>query len=189
MLKSLHLIGGAPLTGKTTLTRQLAGPGVVQLSTDNIRAWMRGVVRQEEYPRLFDSHGITVEQYYEKYPTAQAALKEEIAQCKEVEQGIRALIDSRMHWASLIIEGIAVSPEFAHTMIKHHSELNIKTTFLVDTNAERIKQRIYERGLWGAAGDYTDKVKPLEVEWTILYNQWYFDQAEQYGFEITEVGK
>jgi adenylate kinase family enzyme len=51
-LKHLHLIGGAPLTGKTTLGTELATTsGSVLMSTDNIlyNAWIKGQVAQHGF--------------------------------------------------------------------------------------------------------------------------------------------
>jgi predicted kinase len=66
-LKYCHLIGGAPLSGKTTLAEKLAvKTGAVQFSTDNIRDWMRQVATESEYPSLFEDIKLHVERYYEK---------------------------------------------------------------------------------------------------------------------------
>lgn len=186
-METIYLIGGAPLTGKTTLAAHYAATySAVQLSTDNVRDWMRGVLRPADYPQLFSGHKTSAKAYYSVFNTAQKALQEEIAQSHIVETGIKALIDSRLPWKSLVLEGIALSPAFIHELTSQISaEFHI--TLLCDDDMDRIKRRINQRGLWQEAGSYPESVKPLELEWVIAYNQWYRAQAEQYGYQVTNV--
>ncbi|HEY6736983.1 MAG TPA: hypothetical protein VI322_04685 [Candidatus Saccharimonadia bacterium] len=187
-ISRLHLIGGAPLTGKSTLANNLARglPGVA-ISTDNIREWMQRVTNKSDYPELFSSHGITAEQYYQKYPTAQAALEEEILQGEEVAVGVRAFLDLETPWETLIIEGIAITPQLAREIIDRYTNLAVTVDLLVDQDEQRIRRRIANRGLWGPTNSYPEHLQAIEAEWTILYNQWFEAEAAKYGFPVTYI--
>lgn len=64
-MQKLTLIGGAPLSGKTTLSRIIAKKdGAIELSTDSVRSWMKQLVRPDEYPGLFYADKMTAEKFY-----------------------------------------------------------------------------------------------------------------------------
>jgi 2-phosphoglycerate kinase len=185
----LQLIGGAPLTGKTTLASSIAGSQhATVLATDNIRTWMQSVCSSSDFPHLFSSHNLSAEQYYQKFPTAQAALQEEIDQGRDVGVGVIELLSiQNLPWDYVVLEGIAVTPELVSALDEKLPEIDCEATFLYDNNHDRIKRRVYNRGLWAESNSYSDEVKPIEVEWTGLYNEWYREQTKKFGFEITPV--
>jgi 2-phosphoglycerate kinase len=189
-LQNIHLIGGAPLTGKTTLARHMAQkPGVVPLSTDNIRQWMRDVCSEADYPKLFSGHKMSAEEYYAIFDTPAKALAEEIAQGRDVERGVRALLARNLPWDTLILEGIAITPKFATQLRSELLSLSFEVTFLHDDDRDRIKHRIYQRGLWGESASYPDHLKPMEVEWVVAYNQWYLEQTQKYDYKISSISE
>jgi len=185
----LHLIGGAPLTGKTTLAAKLGKTHrAVVLSTDHIRQWMQGVCNSADYPKvMFTAGGMTAEDYYQVFTTPEAALQEEIAQCKEVEAGILSLLKANPPWPLLILEGIAITPKFASEISRQFPGMSVRTTFLYESDHERIKHRVMERGLWAAADTYSNDVKPLEIDWAIQYNEWFREQVITHNYQLTPV--
>ncbi len=189
-IQQLYLIGGAPLTGKSTLAARIAASkkNAVVLSTDNIREWMQRTCNRSDYPHLFSSYGLTAEQYYQKFPTAKAALEEEIIQGKDVETGVISLLAiQKLAWEIAVIEGIAVTPNLTRKLKELYAGVTQTTTFLYDDDLDRIKRRVFDRGLWGPSGTYPESIKPIQVEWTILYNGWYRDEAQKYGYDVTLV--
>lgn len=185
-MKKLTLIGGAPLAGKTTLSKHMAAKdSAVELSTDTIRSWMQKVSSPEQFPDLHFVENHDVDEFYRTHTTPQSVVDSEVREGKEVEIGIVALIQSNLSWLHLIIEGIALSPEFMKRVEKIFPEIEIEQIILADTDIERITKRITERGLWGKKGSYPEKYIPIEAEWVILYNEWFIEQAKSYGIEVS----
>ena len=182
------MIGGAPLSGKTTLADMLAAKHqAVQISTDNIREWMWRLTRPEDYPSLFDGHELDVETFYRENDTPEKVMNGQINEGKDVEKGIRAFISCELPWERLIIEGIGITPEFASRLQKDFPNITFETTFLFDDNTERIRQRIQQRGLWGPKDSYPDYIKDKEVAWVILYNNFYKTEARKHNFSLRHI--
>ncbi len=188
-MNKLFLIGGAPLTGKTTLAAKLATrEHAVVMSTDNIRDWMRGVGAPDETGHLYTGQQQTAAEYYAVFDTPAKMLAEEIAQAQDTQKGVLVLLEVALPWDRLVLEGIAVTPALIPVLLKRFSHLKLHVTFLYDDNHERIKERVYTRGLWSSPGHtYPDSLKPDEVEWVIGYNEWYKVQAEKYGQHLTKL--
>lgn len=186
-MKRLTLIGGAPLTGKTTLSKKLAREyhGATVVSTDDVRSWMKQVGDPWEYPGLFYTDGMSAEEFYRKYDTPRSVIVGEIAEGVQVEKGPRALLNVRLGWKHLVIEGIAVTPEFIIKVQQGYPDLEVEGIVLVDENKQRIHDRISGRGLWGPLDTYPSSLIPEEVEWVVLYNRWFREQAERYGVDIS----
>lgn len=185
-----YLIGGAPRTGKTTLAERIAAEhGVKSLPTDSISAIMTKLVRREDYPNLFYKQGLTVEAFYEKYDTP----------AKEVEAGVKAGYDTEVAttviiehtlpaWKVIVVEGAFITPSFVRRFQEKYPKLIIHPTFLFDDNKGRIKERIYTKGLWGHnSTPYPDAIKLKEIEYVVAYNEWFLNEIERYGFDITKV--
>jgi 2-phosphoglycerate kinase len=190
-LTTCYLVGGAPLSGKTTLASILAvRHQAVQISTDNIREWMWKLTRPEDYPLLFsrrhNGRELDVEEYYKIY-TPKDVVRSQIKQGKDVDTGIRAVIGSELPWERLVIEGIAITPESVLALKKNFPKIHFETTFLFDDNAERITKRIHERGLWGPAGTYPGYITDKEVEWVILYNEFYKAEAQRHNLPLLPI--
>lgn len=184
-----YLIGGAPRTGKTTLAKKLASEnGIKSLSTDSILVMMMKIVRREDYPNLFYTEGLTVEEFYEKYNTPVSAVEAGVKAGKDAERGIIALIEHTLpSWRVIVIEGDVITPSFAKGLQEKYPKTSIRATFLYDNDSERIKERIYTKGLWTRDKPYSDAVKPMEVEYVKAYNEWFRHEVERYGFEIDQV--
>jgi 2-phosphoglycerate kinase len=183
-MKKLTLIGGAPLSGKTTLSRKLAKDrNAVELSTDSVRSWMQSLVSEDMYSDLFYASGMTAEEFYEIKDTPEKVVDGEVNEGKQVEKGIIAMLDSAITWDHLIIEGIALSPDFMNRLKTKYTDRDVEMIVLVDENKDRIHQRISTRGLWGPLDTYPGRLIPTEVEWVVLYNKWFLEQSIEYGVE------
>jgi 2-phosphoglycerate kinase len=188
-LKKCFLIGGAPLTGKSTYAKILTSEHrAVQISTDNIRDWMKKITNAQDYPRLFYEEGLDVESFYQKYDTPEKVLSGEIDQAKDTEKGIVSLLECYLPWEQLVIEGIAITPEFATKLQKQFPKIEFETTFLFDSDFTRIKNRVHQRGLWDLADTYPDYIKEKEIEWVVLYNEFYKEEAKKYNLPLTDIG-
>jgi 2-phosphoglycerate kinase len=148
---------------------------------------MLQVSSKELYPELYNSVGVTAEEYYKKYDTAEKALEEEIVQGQEVEAGIVAMLESYFPWERLVIEGIALSPRFVSELQKKYPSVHFDPVILYDNNRQRIADRIDKRGLWGPRDSYPRHLVPREVEWVILYNDFFKSQAQKYGYRLLSV--
>ena len=188
-LKKCFLIGGAPLTGKSTYANLLASKHqAVQFSTDNVRDWMKKVTKVQDYPRLFYGEGLDVESFYRAYDTPQKVLAGEIDQGEDVEKGVIALLECYLPWEQLVIEGIGITPEFAVTLQEQFPKIEFENTFLFDNDLPRIRERVWQRGLWDLADTYPDYIKEKEVEWVVLYNEFYKEEAKKYNLFLTDIG-
>lgn len=184
-MKKITLIGGAPLSGKTTLSKELSKrDAAIELSSDSVRSWMKQLVSTEDYPGLFYSSNMTAEEFYDVHTTPQSVIDGEIAQGIQVEKGIISLLNSDIGWNHLILEGIAITPEFMERVKKLYSNVEVECIILVDQNNQRIHKRISNRGLWGPLDTYPNSLITTEVKWVILYNQWFLEQAEKYSIEV-----
>ncbi len=184
-MKKITLIGGAPVSGKTTLSKDLAKhDGAVELSSDSIRSWMKQLVSNKDYPGLFYSDDMSAEEFYQKYDSPEAVVEGEINEGRQVEKGILSFLKSSIMWDHLIMEGIAITPEFMEKIKLMYPEQEVNCIVLVDESKERIRSRISSRGLWGPLDTYPSKLIPTEVEWVVLYNQWFLKQAKKYGIEV-----
>lgn len=170
-MTKIHLIGGAPLTGKTTIAKELSlKRNIPFISTDDIRSWMQALLKQSEYPKLLNNFNI--DEFYKKYDSAQVVFETELNQCKEVQKGVIAFIKSICEWESYIIEGHAITPEFIINLINTFPTISFTYEILFFDSIAKVKERLYKRGLWGAAEKYPDKYKPLELEWCNLFDEY-----------------
>ena len=187
-LKKCFLVGGAPLAGKTTYAQLLAAQHqAVNLSTDNIRSLMQELVDPKVSQDLFYASDMSAEDFYRKYDTAQKVVDGEVAEGRVVEKGVEALLKSSFPWERVVIEGIAISPDFIKRLPAIFPDVEFESVILFDDNKDRIEERIRGRGLWGPKDSYPDYIKPLEVEWVILYNEHFKKQASEHGIKLTHL--
>jgi 2-phosphoglycerate kinase len=189
-MRRLVLIGGAALTGKSTLASSLSKKlGIPWVSTDDIRKWMQALVRKEDYPDLFISVGISASEFYATHTTPQAVLERSLAESAAVAKGVTALLDSFWWWPEVIIEGIAITPAYVREVQASHPAITVTPVFLVDRDQASIKQRLDKRGLWDKAGTYPAEVKPYELAFSLLNNEYYEREATNYGCPLYENAK
>lgn len=180
----IYLIGGAPLVGKSTIIKKLEDYTV--FSTDDIRSYLHKILKPEENPDLFYGFGLDAVSFYQEYKDAQTVFDYESKQADATQVGVDALIDVGFEFERIAIEGIAITPAYVHKMLKKE-DLELKYIFLYDSNTDRIRERIFKRGLYDDADTYPDWIKEIEVEWVVMYNNFYRKECEKYGFKIHNV--
>ena len=186
--KTIILIGGAPTTGKSTIAQMLASYlGVPWISTDQIREIMRAIASRKDYPKLFTSEDYSAERFLSEFSAEQIATME-MEQAEEVWPGIRKFIKNDYVWKDgFVIEGVNI---LSHLVAKDFAnEPHIKPVFLVDEDADRMRQIVFTRGLWDDADTYSDDVKEKEVEWALLFSHKLKAEVEKYGYPLVEVKK
>ena len=186
--RTIILIGGAPTTGKSTLAYLVAKHlGIPWISTDQIRSILRLAARREDYPKLFNPEGYTAERFLTEFSAEQIATME-IEQGEAVWLGIKTFIEDDYTWKEgFVIESVNILP---HLIAKDFAgKKYIKSVFLVDEDADRIRQVVFTRGLWDDAHTYSDDVKEKEVEWALLFSHKIREEAEKYNYPWIEVKK
>lgn len=183
-MKEYYLIGGAPLSGKSTIVKKL--PDYWVISTDDIRSFLHNILKPEDNPDLFYGFGLDAVEFYDKYKDAKTVFDLELKQAQATQIGIDALIKSDFSWNKIAIEGIAVIPEYVSKIMKD-STIKVNYVFLHDPDANRIEKRIFERGLYDDADNYPDSIKKIEVEWVVMYNEYYKSECEKYNLKIHSI--
>lgn len=176
--RKIILIGGAPTSGKSVLTRRLAKQlELPWISTDLIREMMRMVVDKKRYTHLFHFPGRTAQSYLSTH-TAAKIVENQNNESRDVWKGVKALIDTDYVWKSYIIEGVAVLPHLVRR--SYGQDKTIRPIFLTAEDPKRIRKIVFTRGLWDDAHKYPDSVKEKEVEWVLEFNRWLKKEAKKY---------
>jgi 2-phosphoglycerate kinase len=107
-LQKCFLVTGAPLTGKSTLAKQISiKENATLLSTDVVRDWMQNLLKPADNPDLFFGKGLSAKDIHTRYPAAQKLLDAQLLQNRAVEQGIIAMLKTRyLDWGSPVLEGL-----------------------------------------------------------------------------------
>lgn len=186
--KTVILIGGAPATGKSTVAKNLSNRlRLPWISTDQIRGIVGDYAKREDYPNLPLPEGYDTADKFLTHFSAEEIVDMEFAQGKDVWPGIKYLIEEEYAWKEgVIIEGVNITPELAH---EYKDTENVKVIFLVDEDADRLREVVYSRGLWDKADTYSDDLKPKEIEWAILFSKKLMDEAKKYGYSHLEIEK
>ena len=176
------IIGGAPCAGKSTLASALADRlGVKCFVLDELRETFQKdmVAEKEHYPWMYSSHDISAEDFWRtRWP--EDLVQMEIEQAREYWPILKKRIETE--WAG-IFEGVSVLPE----LLWRDYGKNIRALFLIDPDRRRVQNTIQTRGLWGDANSYADWIKPLELEWVMLHNEWFRQQAKKFPYPLIEV--
>jgi len=184
MKKKVILIGGAPTTGKSFLASKISEEMKIPwFSTDLTRRIMRKTVRKEDYPGLFKFVGLSAEDYLSSHTPSQV-VDDQNKESYEVWKGVKALIEVDWMWDSFIIEGVGILPELIHRDFPNNKF--IKPIFLLNKSKKRIREIVFERGLWADANKYPDKLKEKEVEWVVCFNEWLEKELKKYKYPIVE---
>lgn len=180
-------IGGAPTAGKSTIARELSKYlGIPWISTDQIRDVMKLVARRVDHPDLFTPEGYDAERFLTEFSAEQiAAMEREGADA--VWPGIKSLIDDGSWAEGCIIEGVDIAPSLIARDFKDNP--HVKSVFLVDEDADRIRDIVFTRGVWDVANSYPDSVKEKEIEWVKIFSRKIQIEARQYGYPCIEVSK
>lgn len=184
-MKELILIGGAPLTGKSTLAHKLADKKNINIiGTDEIREILKLKLNPKTYPDLFYDE-ISIDEFYKKY-SHNDVVEGEINQSKVIQKFIVEFLSKVNKFKTTIIEGIAITPEFVH-YLQRTNNFQIKPIFLYMNDTRKIEKRLYKRGLWDNAETYDDKYKKIELEVLIDFNSWFISEAKKYHFQVDEI--
>jgi 2-phosphoglycerate kinase len=186
--KKIILIGGSPTAGKSTITKQLSKYlGIPWISTDQIRDLMRTTVNENDFPVLFHTKDHTAESYLKKY-SVEEIVDEEKAEAEAVWVGVKWFIENDYTWEDgFIIEGVGILPHLVARDFKKKTE--IKSVFLVDEDSARIRDVVFNRGLWADASTYSDEVKEKEVEWVMLFGHNLKAETEKYDYPLISICK
>jgi len=187
-MKKVILIGGAPTTGKSTIAQQLSKKlNLPWISTDQIRGMVRPYARRKDFPELVLPEGAeTAESFLTKFSVEEIA-DMELAQGKDVWPAVKYLIEEDFGWKEgVIIEGVNITPDLVS---EYKDAENIHPIFLVDEDADRMRHIVYTRGLWSSARNYSDELKPKEVEWAMLFSKKLKESAKKFDFPCVEIEK
>ena len=182
------LIGGAPTTGKSVMAQKIAARlNMPWISSDQLRDVVRPYADKERFPTLYDSQGMTAEEFLERY-SAQEICSMEFAQAADVWPAIQGLVSNTYNWVDgYVIEGVNVLPRYVAPIIKDNPR--IKPVFLIDLDRDRMREVVYTRGLFDDADTYSDHVKDKEVEWAMMFAQELQAEAEKHGLPVLHVSK
>ena len=188
-MAKIILIGGSPTSGKSYLAKKIAKElELPWISSDTIRGQMRNIVRKEDYPSLFLDVDESIEAA-EKFLNGNSSREIVDLVNKEgvdVWKGVEAIIKSDYTWKSYVVEGVAILPHLAAGIAKENK--NVQAVFLIDENAQRIRETVFNRGLWNDARKYPDSLKEKEVEWVLEFNEFIKREAKKFGFPVVSVG-
>lgn len=176
------LIGGAPCAGKTTLAKAIATTrGVAVGQVDDLRnEFQQAVAGQiQHYPWLLSSHNISAEDFWKNRRPADLVTME-IEQAREYWPTLKDIIASNRFG---VLEGVSILPE----LVWRDFGPSMPAIFMIDADRDRVWDTITKRGLWGEANSYADWIKPLELEWVMLHNEWSREQEKKYPYSLIEV--
>lgn len=185
--QTIILIGGALTVGKSKIAQLLSDHlKIPWFSTDQIRGIMQATVRKGDYPNIFKSVDTTGEEFLNRYTPAEI-VQGEIEQAEEIWKAVKNFIDNPYPWKSFILEGVGILPRFIAKDLKEN--VSVKPVFLIDEDADRIRDVVFNRGLWDDARTYPDSVKEKEIEWALLFSHELKKEVEQYGYSSVEIQK
>lgn len=189
MGKTFILIGGAPTTGKSTIAKSLATKlSLPWISTDQLREIVKPYGDKTRFPSLYDTIGMTAEEFLKKYSATEIA-EMEFSQGQDVWPAIKGLLNNTWDWQNGgIIEGVNILPHLI-TEEEYRNKENTKPVFLVDLDINRMRDVVYSRGLYDDAEKYSDSVKEKEVEWAMIFAQRLKKEAEKYNLPCVEISK
>ncbi|MCF7815810.1 MAG: hypothetical protein K9M10_02735 [Candidatus Pacebacteria bacterium] len=161
VVPKIILLGGPQATGKTTLAKELSSRlDVPWISTDQIRT-ICGII-----------------------PKGTRLLSEEIENNEEIWKGVERFIKSPFPWEAVIIEGVAVLPHFVSSL-----DIEVSPVFIIDTDAKRIAETIYQRSLLSWINTKTEEQQSKKVADIIEFNNFIKKETQKYNLPIIEVSK
>ncbi len=186
--RKIILIGGAPTTGKSTVAALLARHfSLPWISTDQVREVAQIFGNRKDLPKLFTPEGYTAEKFLNEF-SAEQIVRMELDQAETIWPAVKKLISDDYNWKSgVIIEGVGILPYLVARDFRDSKD--IITVFLVDEDADSIRNTVFVRGLWDSANTYPDDVKEKEVEWALLFGQKLREEAKKYNYPVIEVKK
>jgi 2-phosphoglycerate kinase len=188
-----YLIGGAPAIGKSTLAAALAAHlGLPWISTDQIRDIMRSAADRRAQPKLFNPEGPNGRPYdatgfYNAF-SAEQIVAIEIGQGEAAWTGIKPFIEGDYTWPQgFIVEGVNLLPALVRQDFGGRTE--IRCVFVTEADPGRIREVIFQRGIWDDARRYPDSAKEKELAWITRYDAWLKAEALAHGFPVVALHK
>lgn len=143
------LIGGAPMTGKSTVARLVAGQlGYGCLSTDDIGQAIEAVTTPQSHPAL---HGMAGQDYREYYVTrtVQQLIADADRRHAALWPALQRVILAHADWGTpLVMEGWALQPQ-AVAQLQHQA---VRSIWLV-TDEQLLAHRVRQDDFWRGASD------------------------------------
>ncbi len=188
MERTFILIGGAPTTGKSTVAHELAHRlNLPHISTDQLRDIVKPYGDVKRHPTLYDTQDCTAEEFLTKY-TPQEISDMEYKQGNDVWPAVLGILQNSSDWKDGgVIEGVNILPHLVNQEYKNKHQ--VKVLFLVDLNEDRIRDVVYNRGLYGNADTYSDDVKETEVEWVSIFAKRIKEEAMKHKLPCIEITK
>lgn len=154
---------------------------------------MTNLVNKSDYEDLFydfgDDHELTAEEFYTLHPDPVRVFELEKKKMVQLQKGIESLIDAEFPWETIVIEGIAITPEFIDQIKSKFPSIKMRTIFLYEDSDDRMRKRLYSRGLYDSPDKYAEWVKPLELLWVKLYNDYYKEECAKFSMELTPLNR
>ena len=191
----IYLIGGPPKCGKTTLAKRLSKEiGVSWISGDTVQNIVKLSVPEDEFSQKFPSSNHRTksnDERFEKY-TAQELTEQYCSQAQASQAALEALIETYLvDEDDFIIEGYQVTPIFVEKMIDRFTDEQIRSIFLIRSNAEQFVEDISHSS---TPNDWIIKrtqhpniVYPQIAEMVILYSEKIQQEAEKCSLKTMNV--
>ena len=182
------LIGGAPTVGKSTAAAALAAHlALPWISTDQIRDIMRSVASRHDHPKLFNPEGYDAEGFYNAFAT-EDVVAIEIGQGEAAWTGISTLIAHDYTWPrGFVVEGVNLLPRLIARDFA--SDAGVKTVFVTEADPDRMRDVVFNRGVWDDARRTSDAAKEKELAWIRRFDAWVKAQALAHGFPVVALEK
>jgi len=178
------LIGGAPMSGKTTISRQLASRlGYAGLSTDDLGEAVRAITTPQSHPDLHPMAGFDYREFYVCH-SVDTLISYISKQHQALWPAIAAVIRTHATWGQpIIIEGWNLYPAW----VKKLELPNIKSIWLI-ADDELLEQRIInEEGFYqGASNDEAMIQNYLGL--TVWYNSQLKKEVERLAMPAIPLG-
>ena len=172
--------------GKSTIAKSLGQHyGLAWMRTDTIRDFMRTLVPKESHAKLFNSDGYTAEQFLNKFSVEEIA-QMELDQADDVRSGVKFFINARSDWPEgFVCEGVNIVPSWVAQDFASSTE--VQTIFISNRDEQRIRNVVYNRGLFAPAKTYSDDVKEKEVEWVLRFDDLLRKEIQKYNLPLIEL--
>jgi 2-phosphoglycerate kinase len=180
------LIGGAPLTGKTTVALRLAAQlGYGCLSTDDIGTALKAVTTPQTHPDLHPEAGRDYREYLLQYGVDEL-VSDVQRQHRALWPAVAAVVREHAMWRGpAIIEGYALRPEWVASL----DVRGVATVWLV-ADASAFRRRVLQDGPFleylqgsGRTAELVDRY----VERSVRLNRLIADQAGRLGLPLVTV--
>jgi 2-phosphoglycerate kinase len=182
----IYLIGGAPRIGKTTLVKHLVRKQPMHaISTDAIRYMLRRSIDRDALPPdiFINFHEDVMARWKIQHP--QATLEEQNRQSRAYWPALDQLAQSYDEdGADVIIEGVAILPEFSQQLDVPHKSIYIGNTS--PTHAEFVIARA-KANEHDWMHNYSDEELASATAFFTHMSKFYRDEAAKYSESYREV--